>query len=113
VVEATRDADALFGQEKATLIAQHDRLAGRAVSFRSRGRREQCAISSVAVAMTLPAEMYRLNAAECERECARATTLVLKRKYRDLAQQWREMAEQADRAVVKRTQRPERKNASP
>jgi hypothetical protein len=57
--------------------------------------------------------MYRLNAAECERECARATTLVLKRKYRDLAQQWRDMAEQADRAVVKRTQRPERKNASP
>jgi hypothetical protein len=39
--------------------------------------------------------------------------LVLKRKYRDLAQQWREMAEQADRAVVKGTQRPERKNASP
>jgi hypothetical protein len=79
----------------------------------SSGRQEQCAISTVAVAMTLPAEMYRLNAAECERECARATTLVLKRKYRDLAQQWREMAEQADRAVVKRTQRPERKNASP
>jgi hypothetical protein len=77
----------------------------------SSGRQEQCAISTVAVAMTLPAEMYRLNAAECERECARA--MVLKRKYRDLAQQWREMAEQADRAVVKRTQRPERKNASP
>jgi hypothetical protein len=52
--------------------------------------------------MTLPAEMYRLNAAECERECARATTPVLKRKYRDLAQQWRDMAEQADRAVVKK-----------
>jgi hypothetical protein len=55
------------------------------------------------------AEIYERNAAECERECARATTLVLKRKYRDLAQQWRDMAEQADRAVVNRTQRPERK----
>jgi hypothetical protein len=59
------------------------------------------------------AEIYEKNAAECEREGARATTPVLKRKYRDLAQQWRDMAEQADRAVVKRTQRPERKNASP
>jgi hypothetical protein len=44
----------------------------------SSGRQEQCAISTVAVAMTLPAEMYRLNAAD-------------KRKYRDLAQQWREI----------------------
>jgi hypothetical protein len=42
------------------------------------------------------AEIYERNAAECERECARATTSVLKRKYRDVAQQWRDMAEQAD-----------------
>jgi hypothetical protein len=97
----------------ASLAPDLNRVGESSVYLTVCGRREQCAISTVAVAMMLRAEMYRLNAAECERECARATTLVLKRKYRDLAQQWRDMAEQADRAVVKRTQRPERKNASP
>jgi hypothetical protein len=74
---------------------------------------EQRANLDVRVAMMSRAEIYERNAAECKRECARATTSVLKRKYRDLAQQWRDMAEQADRAVFKRTQLPERKNASP
>jgi hypothetical protein len=52
--------------------------------------------SPVAVAMTSPTERYRINAAECEREGDRATAPALKRKYQDLAQQWRDMAEQAD-----------------
>jgi hypothetical protein len=41
------------------------------------------------------AEIYEKNAAECERESARAPSSALKSKYRGLAQQWREMAEQA------------------
>jgi hypothetical protein len=45
------------------------------------------------------AEMYKNNAAECEREALRATTPVLKSKYQRVAQQWREMAEQAERSV--------------
>jgi hypothetical protein len=36
----------------------------------------------------------RKNAAECEREADRATTPALKTKYEEIAQQWREMAEQ-------------------
>ena len=62
------------------------------------------------------AEIYLRNAAECEREGARAATSALKDKYRGLAEQWRDMAEQADRAAVngsKRTQQIERKTASP
>lgn len=47
---------------------------------------EQRANFDVRVAMISSAEIYERNAAECERECARAS--VLKRKYRDLAQQW-------------------------
>jgi hypothetical protein len=46
------------------------------------------------------AEMYKNNAAECEREALRATTPVLKSKYQRVAQQWREMAEQAERSAV-------------
>jgi hypothetical protein len=76
-------------------------------------RREQCASSPVAVAMTSPADMYRINAAECERECARATTLALKRKYQDLAKQWRDMADRAAVRGSKRTQQIEPKAASP
>jgi hypothetical protein len=41
------------------------------------------------------AETYKNNAAECEREALRATAPVLKSKYQGVAQQWREMAEQA------------------
>jgi hypothetical protein len=51
------------------------------------------------MAMTHRADMYRKNAVECEREGLRAPTSALKRKYRDLAQQWREMAEQAQHAA--------------
>ena len=40
------------------------------------------------------AEIYEKNAAECEREVDGAITSVLKSKYREMAQQWREMAEQ-------------------
>jgi hypothetical protein len=95
-------------------LANDRELTGRGASARWKGLPlEQRANFDVRVTMMSRAEIYERNAAECERECARATTLVLKRKYRDLAQQWRDMAEQADRAVVKRTQRPERKNASP
>ena len=46
------------------------------------------------------AEIYENNAAECEQEALRATTPVLKSKYQGLAQQWREMAEQAKRSAV-------------
>ena len=46
------------------------------------------------------AEIYKSNAAECEREALRATTPVLKSKYQVLAQQWREMAEQDKRSAV-------------
>jgi hypothetical protein len=51
------------------------------------------------------AEIYQNNAAECEREGERATTPTLKSKYRGVAQQWREMAEQAKRSAVKRPKR--------
>jgi hypothetical protein len=51
--------------------------------------------------MTSRAEVYRSKAVECEREGARAATLPLKRKYRDLAHQWRGMAEEAERANVR------------
>jgi len=55
------------------------------------------------------AEIYERNAVECEREGARAPTLALKRKYRGLAQQWREMAEQAKKSAVRRPKkRPSR-----
>jgi hypothetical protein len=46
------------------------------------------------------AEIYKNNAAECEREALRATTLVLKSKYQGVAQQWHEMAEQAKHSAV-------------
>jgi hypothetical protein len=51
------------------------------------------------------AEIYQKNAAECEREGDCATTPALKSKYRVVAQQWREMAEQAKRSAVKRPKR--------
>jgi hypothetical protein len=46
------------------------------------------------------AEIYKNNAAECEREALRATTPVLKSKYQGVAQQWHEMAEQAKHSAV-------------
>jgi hypothetical protein len=46
------------------------------------------------VAMLSCAEIYEKNAAECEREADRAITPALKSKYREMAQQWREMAKQ-------------------
>ena len=55
----------------------------------------------VPVAMMSRAEIYERNAVECEREGARAPTLALKRKYRGLAQQWREMAVQAKKSAVR------------
>jgi hypothetical protein len=45
------------------------------------------------------AEIYKNKAAECEREADRATTSALQNKYRGVARQWREMAEQAKRGV--------------
>jgi hypothetical protein len=48
------------------------------------------------------AELYKNNAAECEREADRAATPVLESKYRGVARQWREMAEQAKRSAVNR-----------
>jgi hypothetical protein len=78
--------------------------------------REQCTKFPVAVAVTSRAEIYRTKALQCEWEGARAATPALKRKYRNLAQQWREMAEQAERAAVrrpKRVQQLERKRAPP
>jgi hypothetical protein len=53
------------------------------------------------MAMWSRAETYKNNAAECEREADRATTPGLKNKYRGVAQQWREMAEQIKRPAVK------------
>jgi hypothetical protein len=58
------------------------------------------------------AEIYRNNAAECEREALRATTPVLKSKYQGVAQQWREMAEQAQRSTVNGPKRSGRAKAS-
>jgi hypothetical protein len=46
------------------------------------------------VTMLSCAEIYEKNAAECEREADRAITQDLESKYREIAQQWREMAEQ-------------------
>jgi hypothetical protein len=54
----------------------------------------------VPVAMLSRAETYEKKAAECEREGDRAATPVLKSKYRGVAQQWREMAEQERRSAV-------------
>ena len=54
------------------------------------------------MAVTSRAQVYRTKALQCEREGARAAIPALKRKYRNLAQQWREMAEQAERAAVRR-----------
>ena len=48
------------------------------------------------------AEIYERKAAECEREGDRAATPAIKSKYRGLAQQWREMAEQVKQSAVKR-----------
>jgi hypothetical protein len=56
----------------------------------------------VPVAMLSRAETYEKKAAECEREGDRAATPVLKSKYRGVAQQWREMAEQERRSAVSR-----------
>jgi hypothetical protein len=47
-------------------------------------------------------QIYEQNAAECEREGARAATAALKNKYRGLAPQWRELVEQKKRSVVRR-----------
>lgn len=55
------------------------------------------------MAMLSRAEIYQNNAAECEREGDLATIPALKNKYRGVAQQWREMAEEAKRSTVKRT----------
>jgi hypothetical protein len=57
------------------------------------------------MAVTRRAEIYRTKALQCEREGACAATPALKHKYRDLAQQWREMAEQAERAAMRRPKR--------
>jgi hypothetical protein len=62
--------------------------------------REQSANLHVPVAMMSRAEKYLRNAVECEREGARAATPDLKNKYRGIAEQWREMAEQEKRAKV-------------
>jgi hypothetical protein len=51
-------------------------------------------------AMLSSAGIYKNNATECEQEALRATTPVLKSKYQGVAQQWREMAEQAKRSAV-------------
>jgi hypothetical protein len=48
------------------------------------------------------AKIYQSNAAQCEREGDRATSPVLKSKYRGVAQQWRDMAEDAKRETAKR-----------
>ena len=57
------------------------------------------------------AEIYKNNAAGCEREALRATTPVLKSKYQGVAQ-WREMAEQAERSAVSGPKRSGRAKAS-
>ena len=64
--------------------------------------REQCANLDVPVAMLSRAEIYEKKAAECEREGDRAASPALKSKYRGVAQEWREMAEQEKRSAVKR-----------
>jgi hypothetical protein len=46
------------------------------------------------------AEIYEKNAAECEREGDRAAAPVLKSKYRAVAQQWREMAQQKKPSAI-------------
>jgi hypothetical protein len=66
---------------------------------------EQRANLDVSMAMLSRAEIYQNNAAECEREGDLATIPALKNKYRGVAQQWREMAEQAKRSTVKRTKK--------
>ena len=58
------------------------------------------------------AEIYKNNAAGCEREALRATTPVLKSKYQGVARQWREMAERAERSAVSGPKRSGRAKAS-
>jgi hypothetical protein len=57
------------------------------------------------MAMMSRAKIYQCNAAQCEREGDRATTPVLKSKYRGVAQQWRDMAEEAKRGTAKRSKK--------
>ena len=65
------------------------------------------------MAVTSRAEIYRTKALQCEREGARAAIPALKRKYRNLAQQWREMAEQAGRAAGEKAKKSSAKRAPP
>jgi hypothetical protein len=46
------------------------------------------------------AKIYKNNAVQCEREGDRATTPALKSKYRGVAQQWRDMAEEVKRETA-------------
>jgi hypothetical protein len=71
-------------------------------------RVEQCANLRVPAAMRSHAKIYEKNAAECEREAACATTPALKSKYRGVAKQWREMAEQKKRSVVRKAKKSSR-----
>jgi hypothetical protein len=51
------------------------------------------------MAMMSPAKIDQCNAAQW------ATTPVLKSKYREVAQQWRDMAEEAKRGTAKRSKK--------
>jgi len=42
--------------------------------------------------MPLPSEVYRQNAAECERRAERATDALAKKTFRDAAKQWLSLA---------------------
>lgn len=42
--------------------------------------------------MLLPSEVYRQNAAECERRAERATDALAKKTFRDAAKQWLNLA---------------------
>jgi hypothetical protein len=63
---------------------------------------EPWATFGVPVPMVSRAETYEKKAAECEREGDHAATPALKSKYRGVAQQWREMAEQTKRAASRK-----------
>jgi hypothetical protein len=47
--------------------------------------------------MASRADTYRANAAECDRQAASTCDPDIKAQFPDLARQWREMAELADR----------------
>ena len=91
---------------------RREAAGGNGMKFLQFSPREQCTKFPVAMAVTSRAEIYRTKALQCEQEGARAAAPALKRKYRNLAQQWREMAEQAERAAVRRPKEFSRLNVS-